>query len=203
MERILQDRYQKIFTEAFPITESTTIKAQAFKDGKAVGRITTKKIFIHKAAGKRVTYNIEPNSKYSTSDLCLTDCLRGSMTYSKDHWVAYRDSDVDLTIDLGLLKEIEKVTVSLLHSTGSWIFLPLNLSCELSIDGENYKEIGSDDYSEIANKPGKFIKEGSITFNPQQAQFIRIKAKSMRVNPDWHSSSGGKNWIFIDEIIVE
>lgn len=191
-----------LFTDAFPITVTSTIKAQAFKNGEAVSRISIKTINLHKAAGKKVIYHIPPNKKYNTSNLGLTDGLRGSADYTKDQWTAFRGSNMDLEIDLGKEENISTITASFLHSTGSWIFLPINVSFEISTDGKVFTEIGKIDYSDIAFQPGKYLKECTINFDEQKVRFIRVTAVSMKVNPQWHAAKGGENWIFIDEVIV-
>lgn len=192
-----------LFTDAFPIIVTSTIKAQAFKNGEAVGRISIKTINLHKAAGKKVIYHIPPNKKYNTSNLGLTDGLRGSADYTKDQWTAFRASDMELEIDLGKEKNVSTITASFLHSTGSWIFLPINVSFEISTDGKVFTEIGKIDYSDIAFQPGKYLKECTINFDEQKVRFIRVIAVSMKVNPQWHAAKGGENWIFIDEVIVD
>ena len=191
-----------LFTDAFPVTKTSTIKAQAYKNGVAVGRISSKTIDIHKAAGKKVNYHILPNKKYNTSSYNLTDGIRGSADYTKDLWTAFRGSDMELEIDLGKEENVSTITASFLHSTGSWIFLPVNVTFEISMDGKSFTEIDRVDYSEIAFQPGKFLKECIISFAEQEVRFIRVKAESMKVNPQWHSAKGGINWIFIDEVIV-
>jgi hexosaminidase len=193
----------KRYTEAFPITESCTIKAQAFKEGQAVGRVTTKSFDIHKAAGKKVEYFIQPNEKYNTSELCLTDCIQGTKEYTKDYWTAFRASDVDFQIDFEQEEELKHVSVSMLHSTGSWIFLPLNVSCEVSQDGKEYTHMGKVDLSEQALQPGSYLKEVAFDIKKQKVRYIRIKAKGMKQNPEWHPYAGDENWIFIDEVVVE
>ncbi len=191
------------YEKAFPVTESTTIKAQAFKNGKAVGRITSKDIEIHKAAGRKVEYSIQPNEKYNTSDLCLTDCIRGTVEYSKNFWTAFKGTDVDFQIDLKKAEDISNVTISLLHNTRSWIFLPLIVSCEVSLDGKKFTSVGKTDLAELANEPGKYLKEVEFDFQNQKIRYIRIKAKGMKKNPKWHRRPGGENWIFMDEVIVK
>jgi hexosaminidase len=121
------------YEEAFPIIHSSNIKAQCFKNGKAVGRITNENIEIHKAALKKVEYATQPNEQYNTSNLCLTDCMHGTVEYSKKLWAAFNGTDVDFQIDLEKVEDISNVTVSLLHNTKPSIFLPLNLSCEESL----------------------------------------------------------------------
>ena len=34
-------------------------------------------------------------------------------------------------------------------------------------------------------------------------QYIKIKANSVSICPDWHPGSGGKAWLFADEIVVK
>ncbi len=109
---------------------------------------------------------------------------------------------MELEIDLGKEENVSTITASFLHSTGSWIFLPVNVTFEISIDGKSFTEIDRVDYSEIAFQPGKYLKECTISFAEQEVRFIRVKAESMKVNPQWHSAKGGINWIFIDEVIV-
>lgn len=190
------------YSDAFPVTKTSTIKAQAFKKGKAVGRISSKTIDWHKAVGKRVIYHIPPNERYNTSNLNLTDGIRGSSDYTKDLWTAFRGSDMELEIDLGKEENVSTITASFLHSTGSWIFLPVNVIFEISVNGKTFTEIGKVDYSEIAFQPGKYLKDCTISFAEQKVRFIRVKAESMKVNPQWHTAKGGENWIFIDEVIV-
>lgn len=196
------DATSTLFTQAIPITKTTTIKAQAYKSGEALGRVTTKTILIHKAAAKKVEYFTQPNEKYNTSELCLTDCIHGPIEYSKEFWTAFRGSDVDLQIDLENIEDISTVKVSFLHNTRSWIFLPLEVQCEISVDGKAFASVGTVDLSASANQPGKLVEEAAFNFDTQQARYVRIKAKGMKINPEWHYAPGGENWIFMDEITV-
>lgn len=192
----------KIYSKAFPIINSVTIKAQAFKNDKPVGRLTTKEISVHKAAGKKVQYQIKPSQRYNTSDLCLTDCIRGNSDYSKDFWVGFQGTDADMLIDLQEEKEISNIMASFMHSTGSWIFLPTNVKCEISINGTDYITVGEFDFSNQALMAGKYLKEVNMEFDQQKARYIRLHATGVKENPDWHPNKGGKSWIFMDEIIV-
>jgi len=191
-----------IYTKPIPVTSTKTISAQTFKNGIPVGRISKKEIVYHKASGKRIKYITTPSPKYNTSELCLTDCLRGSTEHLKESWTGFQGSDMVLEIDLDKEEEVSTITASFLHSTGSWIFLPVKVVFEVSRDGNTYKEVATVDYSEIAFKPGKYLKEAVASFNKQKVVSIRIVATSMKKNPQWHSVAGGSNWIFCDEIII-
>jgi hypothetical protein len=34
-------------------------------------------------------------------------------------------------------------------------------------------------------------------------RYIKVRAKNIGACPDWHPGSGGKAWLFVDEIMVE
>jgi hexosaminidase len=196
------DVHSNKYSKAFPITNSVMIKAQAFKNGKPIGRMITKEIKIHKAAGKKVEYIIKPSSKYNTSELCLTDCIRGTSDYSRDFWVGFQGTDADMIIDLKEEKDISHIMASFMHSTGSWIYLPTDVLCEISSDGKDYITVGEFDFSNQALMAGKYLKEVDMEFDKQKVRYIRLRATGVKENPDWHPSKGGKCWIFMDEIIV-
>ena len=56
------------------------------------------------------------------------------------------------------------------------------------------------DQSEHEKKPNR--KLYSIENLDVDCRFIKIKVKSQKECPDWHTGSGGKAWLFIDEINV-
>ena len=33
-------------------------------------------------------------------------------------------------------------------------------------------------------------------------RFIKVKVKNQKVCPEWHTGSGGKTWLFMDEINI-
>lgn len=50
-------------------------------------------------------------------------------------------------------------------------------------------------------------KNGINDFNcaPQntRARYLKIRAKNIGICPEWHGGSGGKAWLFVDEVMVE
>lgn len=187
----------------FSISETKTISAQTFRNGLPVGRISKKEIVFHKASGVDVVYHIKPSEKYNTSSLCLTDCMRGTTEHLKEYWTGFQGTDMILEINLKNEEEISSISASFLHSTASWIFLPLDVSFEVSSDGKTYNEVGMVDFSDLTNNPGRYLKEATVEFKSQNAVSVKITAIGMKENPEWHSAAGGSNWIFIDEVIVK
>jgi hypothetical protein len=38
--------------------------------------------------------------------------------------------------------------------------------------------------------------------NNLAARFVKIHAANIGTCPDWHKGTGGKTWLFVDEIII-
>ena len=77
-------------------------------------------------------------------------------------------------------------------------FLPSELEFLISVDGRNFKKIGSKKY-ELRPRSAS-INKSDIKFD-QEMQYLMIKAKNIGICPDWHIGAGNKSWLFIDEVI--
>ena len=73
----------------------------------------------------------------------------------------------------------------------------------LSNDGKEFEKISTLTSEEIVNTKGDPIKDISITFKDAEAKYIRIYAKNIAKCPEGDPGSGGKAWIFTDEVIIE
>ena len=110
---------------------------------------------------------------------------------------------MDVTIDLSKVDDISKVSMGFLESHGSWIFLPTHVVLSFSIDGKTFEN-----KTEISIRDG--VQNGSanrIECESNElglsARYIRVIAVNRGTCPDWHPGSGGKTWVFSDEIIIE
>ena len=84
----------------------------------------------------------------------------------------------------------------------AWIFLPTEVHFQLSMDGVDFFSIKKFQEETIAD-PAYTAKDFVSTFSERKARFIKVKAKNVGICPEWHPGSGGKTWVFLDEIIVE
>jgi hypothetical protein len=46
------------------------------------------------------------------------------------------------------------------------------------------------------------VKEFESNLVSVNARYIRVRAKSVGVCPEWHKGAGNKGWLFVDEITV-
>lgn len=190
-----------IYTEPLILEKSGIFKCFAAKEGKvnsiarAVEIIKTDKF-----------NNIELVNPFSENyaaegELTLIDLERASENFKDGKWLGFEGVDFEVIVDLAKEKHIKLVKVGFLHQSGSWIFYPENISFYSSKDGKNFKKV-----KEINNPITKSTEDGITDFTAelnQNARHLKIKAKNMGVCPLWHAGSGGKAWLFVDEIIVE
>ena len=73
----------------------------------------------------------------------------------------------------------------------------------ISDNNRDFRKINEFAYSvDKEEKQGGFVKDIS-SLKHVEARYIKIIAESIKECPDWHIGSGGKAWIFLDEIIVD
>ena len=193
-----------LFNEPFSINRTTTVKTALFINGKQAGQTTKKTFHFHKAVGKDVQYAISHKQKYSgAGPFTLVDGLTGTTSYNDGYWQGWEADNMDVVIDLQNTEKITQVSVGLLESHQSWIFLPTYVKFSFSDDGkdfQNEKTVALND-GERNGKPNRRVAEISNIGYP--SRFIRVQAINRKICPEWHLGGGGKAWIFSDEIVVE
>lgn len=135
--------------------------------------------------------------------LALIDGAQGSQNFDDGRWQGYEGTDLDAIIDLGTIKNLQRISIGFIQNINSWIFMPKSVTYAVSIDQKNYTFIGEikNDISEHEEKPT--IKSFELKIPNISARYIRVVAKNRGICPDWHKGAGSKAWIFADEIIVE
>jgi len=105
-------------------------------------------------------------------------------------------------IDLGKTIKAKTISSNFLSDNNNWIFLPKQVTVEISEDGITYKSAG-----EWNLKSGVEIKDAVIQPVVFQAKskvrYLKLKALNQGICPEWHPGAGNKCWLFVDEIIIE
>ena len=162
-------------------------------NGKQAGQTTKKTFHFHKAVGKDVQYAISHKQKYSgAGPFTLVDGLTGTNSYNDGYWQGWEADNMDVVIDLQNTEKITQVSVGLLESHQSWIFLPTYVKFSFSDDGkdfQNEKTVALND-GERNGKPNRRVAEISNIGYP--SRFIRVQAINRKICPEWHLGGGGK-----------
>lgn len=146
----------------------------------------------HLAVGCPVTYETRYEDKYNGGgDIALTDGIFGSWAY-RTLWQGFLNKDVIVTIDLGEKKDIHEVKADFTQWRVGWICMPVEVSFEISDDGENFEPLGTEvsefDLEDETPLYHMFSWNGNAS-----GRYVKVLG---RINEDkW-------GWLFIDEIIV-
>ena len=107
-----------------------------------------------------------------------------------------------MTIDLGTTLELQEIRTGFLHNQGSWIFFPRGVEYSLSSDGASFR-VAATVKNDTPDSTGAGVRRDfSATFPKTLARFVRVKATSIGLCPQWHPGRGQNAWLFVDEIIV-
>jgi hypothetical protein len=155
----------------------------------------------HLATGKPYVLSAPPATKYSAEGSgSLTDGKRGSANYFV-LWQGFEEVDLEATVDLGKIAEINYVGVEFLQDVSSWIFLPENVTISVSDDGVHFREVAA--FDSVTSDEPVMIRELGKKIGETRARHIRFYARNMGRCPSWHIGHGGKAWLFADELIVD
>ena len=193
-----------LYKDPIRIRTTTEVRASAFRDATRLGREARRRITLHKGIGRAVTSASDWSPKYHGGGARgLVDGKRGSVEHTDGRWVGFEGQDLDVTVDLGELTPIESVALGCLRAQKSWIFFPSAVEVELSDDGQVYRGVGRATSDAAANVSGETKRDFAVSTSGQVARFVRVRAQSLMACPPWHPGSGGKAWIFADELVIE
>ena len=192
------------FQHTISIKKTTPVKAALFIDGKQSGKISKKTFYFHKAVVKPVEYLVSHKRKYSgKGQINLVDGLIGTAHYNDGYWQGWEGDDMDVILDLGERTLISKISAGFLESVGSWIFLPIHIAVSFSIEDKQFKNEKIIQLTEAPPDSPPERRTADFSGISELCRYIRIQAQNRKVCPDWHPGSGGRAWIFSDEIIIE
>lgn len=191
------------YEQPFIIDKTTTVRAAAFLDGWDAS-VTSENTFVQ-AKYKPISAKLSaaPSDQYKANgSTSLIDFLKGSTDFRDGKWLGYQAQDVITTIDLGASKTIRHVTIGALEATASYIFFPKQIIVQSSERNGGYKEMARLDIPIAKEAHAPEIKSFLLSFDEHAARYIRVLIKGHLRNPDWHAAPGAKNWLFIDEVLV-
>ena len=196
----IPDKNSRMFNDSISINKSTYVTAIAIsQDGKESIPFT--------ASFYKAKYGIILNNNYDQrypggGKFALVDGVYGSMQFNDGKWQGYYGNDLDVVLDLGKIKKIKEISVSFLSDQNSFIFLPSSVEFSASKDGKEFKRLGElkNNISEKDTQP--FIHYFDFNHADILARYVHIKAKNIRICPQWHKDAGEKAWLFSDEITV-
>jgi hexosaminidase len=192
------------YEQAIPIKKNTDLIVQAFKNNKAYGAPIERTFTKHLANGLPPSLSYQYSSYYTGGgDQAVTNGARGSLNFRDGNWQAVQKVPMEITVDLGEVQAISKLSTAFFQKQDSWIFLPTKVDFLISNDGEKFELVGTLENTVSPKKDASFIESFELLLKNTTARYVRLKAHNITYCPDWHAAAGSEAWLFIDEFVVE
>jgi hypothetical protein len=150
---------------------------------------------------KAVTSTPPPATKYGHGDVgLLTSGVHGANDFNIQ-WLGWEGTDFTLDLDLGQASESHVAALDSLNVWRSWILHPQAVECLVSEDGKEFSSVGKEQVPDSAQHDS-LIHHFQFEWPKKPVRYLRFVVTGTRQLPTWHSASGGKSWVFLDEIVV-
>lgn len=197
------DRTNSLYTKPILINESCQLQARAFLKGWEPSSSATQDFVKVKYRAVGAELDELPSQRYSGNGAAsLIDLRSGGSSFGSGHWLGFEARNMAAVIDFGEELNISEVLVGCLRDHSSWIFMPKNITVYHSTDKQDFAKAASvTEAIPIEHQPPspEFIK---LNFPAVKARYIRVEISNIIEVPGWHPGSGGKAWLFVDEILV-
>ncbi len=155
-----------------------------------------------KASKGKVQITHKPSDSYKAKgSRSLIDEKPGSKYFDDGFWLGFEEVDLEATIDIGSVQQLESISIGLLQDVAVWIFFPEYVEVSWSQDGKKFSKPKQLRTGVSQKELGKLTKRLSLE-KKINARFIKVKAKNVGRCPEWHLGAGQKAWLFVDEITI-
>lgn len=193
----------QLYTEPVKINTNCTFKAMAVRPT-GNSHIVKEDIAFSKSTSKKITALQPVNKQYEFAGIStLVDGLKGNRNYKTGRWIAFYKNDMEAVIDFGQPADFSKVTLTTNVEKGDWIFDARSISVAVSEDGENFKQVASEEYPAMTLDNPNQLYEHVLSFEPVKARYLKVLAKPEYNIPSWHGGKGNPAFLFVDEITVD
>ncbi|MFD2888364.1 GH92 family glycosyl hydrolase [Chitinophaga cymbidii] len=195
------DRTSPRYTKPVEITETCTLKAIAYSNGRYSQIVATPFYRIPTDKTVRVLSKINPAFDAGGPD-ALIDGIRGKEDFRLGAWQSHYPGDLEAIVDLKAPRQLKKLGLGVLQDLGSWIWYPTQVEFLASEDGQHFTSIGVVKNTFSDREYGSHIQELTLPVNVR-TRYVKVIARNHGVIPDWHPGKGEAAHIFADEIIIE
>ncbi len=191
------------YTGAFPVDRSQRMFVTAENGSEKSSSVLVE---FHRIRSdlKVQQYNTRYSAQYTAGgDEGLVDGIRGGTDFRTGGWQGFEGANLDLVIDLGKQRRVNRVKANFLQDENSWIFFPAKLQVEISEDGKNFSPAGEIQCDISPMETSVLQKELSLELSGKKARYLRVVGVSLGQCPVGHKGEGHACWVFVDEVGVE
>jgi len=198
------DTRSPLYTASLKLSQTTTVKAIAVRNGRVVGKVQAWTFPVSKATGRAPQPAQPLNQPREAAAAWLTDGQYGTVVgYPAEmRGVAgIRGRDLDLTLDLGTVQAVQQVRLGLVRATIAGVLLPSGVEVAVSEDGKAFRTVLTQPM-DPRQRGRKEIVRQTLAFTPVRARYLRIVARSIGTVPAGLPIAGKPAVLMVDEIEV-
>ena len=187
------------YTQPVQITQSGTVRAQVFLDGKPFGNEYNQSFLFHKGLAKKVTMSPEADKgHHPASTFTLVNGVEGNAAYNDNEWFGFKGTNMQAVLDLDSIQDLHLVGINTINVKGDWIYPPKQVVFSVSDDGNTFKEV---------YKQNAFAQQGinKVRGHLQEVRgrYVKVQMQNFGKIPAGAAGAGNPAWLFADEFIVE
>lgn len=193
----------KLYDGSINITNTSDLKAAAFRKDKQVGYILELPNLLNKATLGTIDYITPFNEQYSGGGTtALIDNKFAIKRGDDKNWQGFEKENAEFIIDLGQEQEIHELNANFFQHIGSTsVMLPSKVEIYTSINGNEYTLV-KDECIAYNPFPDAFIEDIHLTFDKHKARYVKVIAVNTQNLPSDHPRKGSNAWVFIDEVSI-
>lgn len=191
-----------VYRAPLVLTEQTTVKARAFGTGFLPSE-TVEATFFKRGLSIASLVCPPPHPNYSGSGpRTLIDGQGGDASHHSKNWWGFQRDTLSVEIGLKRREKVRTVLVHALQNQGAWIFLP----ARMVVWGENKKGkkvlLGSQSWASDVADPVAKRQAMAVRLRSLKIERLWLEVYGLPKLPEWHVGKGGKEWIFLEEIVI-
>lgn len=193
-----------LYDGTLSISDNTRLRAVSRTKGGLESELFSLDFNRVKSTFANAVLNTMPEERYKGQGAStLTDGVYSSPFCTSGLWLGYKDEPCDVTIDLGEVMEIDRVSFSSLVDMSAYIMGVRKAEVSVSSDGAEFKKVAECTYDGPVSDDVKHIEKNVLTFEEVEARYVSVLLTGFDVLPEWHSGAGSRPFLFIDEIEVD
>ncbi len=158
----------------------------------------------HLGRHKKVTFLYSYDPKFDAGgEMGLLDGRIGSASFRDGCWQGFEQIDFSAVVDLEEIRALSEIKINFLQDETFWIFQPSYIELLISQDNAWYESLPIIENDPPEKGQEAFVKPYIFGVAGKDVRYIKILARNIGTCPQWHPGSGGKAWLFVDEIIIQ
>ncbi len=185
------------------LSQSTEIRAQAFKDGWTKSDVLTFPVVRNSFPPDQLSFTYAPNPRYQgRGTQSLIDKQLAQPSSWHPGWVGFYEKPMELVLTYLQPVTVSSVSFSCLLDIGGYIFPPESVEVWGGTNINKLKRITSIKPAQPTAYKNNQRYLLNYTFKPEHVSILKIIAKPIHALPSWHSSKGQRGHFFVDELGV-